>query len=224
MTAHKEDPKACGECGARLAPDLRYCVHCYAPVGTGSTRAHVELAGEITTTRRADPTRVFSPERHQAIARRKRSHKRLAAMASIGIVLIIAGSISLRVLNRRQREAARIVARENSARREIDLMADALERFRADVLRYPTNEEGIRSLARRPAVINESKSGGLTYRFGPYLETVPEVDPWGNDYVYKAADNGRSFELFSYGPNGETGSESLFRVTSTNSSRGEPSQ
>src|ERR1041384_8829826 len=141
MTAHKEDPKACGECGARLAPDLRYCVHCYAPVGTGSTRAHVELAGEITTTRRADPTRVFSPERHKAIARRKRSHKRLAAMASIGIVLIIAGSISLRVLNRRQREAARIVARENSARREIDLMADALERFRADVLRYPTNEE-----------------------------------------------------------------------------------
>lgn len=214
MATEKSDVKSCQECGARLAPDLRYCVHCYAPVGAGSTRAHVKLAGEITTTRRADPTMVFSPERHEAIARRTRSRKRLIATTSIAGVLIIAGSVGLKMFNRHRRETERIMARETSARREITTMADALERFHSDVLRYPTNEEGLRSLARRPAVISEPKSSRLTYWYGPYLETVPEVDPWGNDYVYKSSNDGRSFELFSYGPGGETGSEGLFRVTS----------
>jgi hypothetical protein len=46
------------------------------------------------------------------------------------------------------------------------------------------------------------------------MESVPEVDPWGNDYVYHTGDNGRSFELFSTGPGGETGSDSRFRVAS----------
>jgi len=84
------------------------------------------------------------------------------------------------------------------------------------VLRYPTNEEGLRSLGRRPAVINEGGSGRMTYWYGPYLDNIPEVDPWGNDYVYKAAADGRSFELYSYGPGGETGSDSRFRVASPN--------
>lgn len=214
MATLKEDLKVCRECGAKLASNLRYCVHCYSPVGAGSTRAHVELAGEITTTRRADPTRVFSPERHEAIARRTRSRKRLILSIGIAVVAIVAGSVTMKVLNHRWREAERLVARERAADHEIGAMADALERFRADVLRYPTNEEGLRSLARRPAVIDEG--GRMTYWYGPYLETVPEVDPWGNDYIYKASGDGRGFELFSYGPGGETGSDSRFRVTSSN--------
>lgn len=216
MATFKEDLKLCRECGARLAPDLRYCVHCYSPVGASSTRAHVKLAGEITTTHRADPTMVFSPERHEAIARRARSRKRLIFAASMALLVIIVGSISLKVVNRHLREAERVAARERAAQREITTMADALERFRADVLRYPTSEEGLRSLGRRPAVINDGASGRMTYWYGPYLDNVPEVDPWGNDYVYKASDGGRGFELFSYGPGGETGSESHFRVASTN--------
>lgn len=216
MATHEEDLKKCQECGARLAPNLRYCVHCYSPVGATSTRAHVELAGEITTTRRADPTMVFSPERHEAIVRRARSRKRLIFAASMAVLLIVAGSFSLKVLNRRWRDAERVMARERAAQREISTMADALERFRADVLRYPTNGEGLRSLARRPAVIRQDDAGHMTYWYGPYLETVPEVDPWGNDYIYKTPDDGRSFELFSYGPGGETGSDSRFRVVSPN--------
>jgi general secretion pathway protein G len=216
MATHEEDLKKCQECGARLAPDLRYCVHCYSPVGATSTRAHVELAGEITTTRRADPTMVFSPERHEAIARRTRSRKRLIFAASMAVLVIVAGSVSLKVLNRHWRDAERVMARERAAHREISTMADALERYRGDVLRYPTNEEGLRSLARRPAVIRQDDAGHTTYWYGPYLETVPEVDPWGNDYIYKTPDDGRSFELFSYGPGGETGSDSRFRVVSPN--------
>jgi len=132
------------------------------------------------------------------------------------MLAVIAGSVSLKMLNRRWRETERVMAREKAAQREISSMADALERFRNDVLRYPTNDEGLRSLGRRPAVINDGGSGRMTFWYGPYLDNVPEVDPWGNDYIYKTADDGRSFELFSYGPGGETGSDSRFRVASTN--------
>src|SRR5258707_12456623 len=98
MATLKEDLKLCRQCGARLAPDLRYCVHCYSPVGAASTRAHMELAGEITTTRRADPTMVFSSERHEAIARRTRSRKRLIFAAGVAGLVIVSGSCSLKVL------------------------------------------------------------------------------------------------------------------------------
>lgn len=216
MATQKEDLKLCRQCGARLAPDRRYCVHCYSPAGATSTRAHVELAGEITTTHRADPTRVFSPERHEAIARRTRSRKRLIFAGSIVVLVIVAGSVGLKVINRHRREVERVVARERAAQREIGTIADALERFQADMQRYPTNDEGLKSLGRRPAVIREGDSGRLTYWYGPYLDNVPEVDPWGNDYNYKASDDGHSFELFSFGPGGETGSDSRFRVASSN--------
>jgi general secretion pathway protein G len=134
--------------------------------------------------------------------------------ATIVLVVVVAGSIALNIINRGRREAQRTMAREQAAHRELNALADALDRFKADVERYPTNEEGLRCLARKPAAFEAAGEGRSSYWFGPYLESVPEVDPWGNDYVYHTADGGRSFELFSTGPGGETGSDSRFRVTS----------
>jgi general secretion pathway protein G len=97
--------------------------------------------------------------------------------------------------------------------RELSLISDALERFRSDVGRYPTTEEGLRCLERKPAALT-GDDRQQAYWFGPYLDNVPEVDPWGEDYVYHSTDGGRSFELLSEGPSHGTGSESRFRVTS----------
>jgi general secretion pathway protein G len=132
--------------------------------------------------------------------------------ATVSLLVIVAGSIALNTINRNRRAAQKTMAREQAAHRELNLLAEALDRFRADVLRYPTNEEGLRCLARKPAAFEAE--GRSTYWYGPYLDSVPEVDPWGNDYVYHTADGGRSFELFSSGPGGETGSDSRFRVIS----------
>ena len=215
MASQERDTRVCQQCGETLASDLRYCVHCYAPVGGSASRAHVELARKTATTHRPDPTVVFSPEKHAAIVRRSRSRKRLIITSSILLVVLAAGSIAVNIINRNQRQAQKAVAREQSARRELKLLADALERFRGDMTRYPTNEEGLRCLARKPASFEAAAAAQMNYWFGPYLEYVPEVDPWGNDYVYHTADGGRSFELFSPGPGGaETGSESRFRVGS----------
>ena len=217
MATQEQDALLCQQCGAKLAPDLRYCLHCYFPVGTSAARAHVDLARNTATTHRPDPTLVFSPERHEAIVRRARSRKRMIITATIALVVIVAGSIALNIINRDRREAQRTLAREQAAHRELNALADALYRFKTDVERYPTNEEGLRCLGRKPAAFAADGAGRSTYWFGPYLDNVPEVDPWGNDYVYHTADGGRSFDLFSPGPGGESGSDDRFRVRSPTS-------
>ncbi len=218
MATQEQDIPLCRQCGAALASDLRYCLQCYSPVGSRASQAHVELASKTATTHRPDPTLVFSPERHEAIVRRARSRKRVIVTAAIALILVVAASVVLNTINRDRRQAQRTMAREQAARRELNMMAEALERFRADVERYPTNEEGLRCLSRKPAAFESAGAGRSNYWFGPYLENVPEVDPWGNDYEYHTVDGGRSFELFSPGPGGgETGSDSRFRAGSHSS-------
>jgi len=160
---------------------------------------------------------VFSPERHEAIRRRARGRKRVIITAAIVVVAVVAGLIAVNAIKRGRRDAEKRLAREQAAQRELNTMAEALDRFKADVERYPTNEEGLRCLSRKPAAFVAEGGGRPTFWFGPYLENVPEVDPWGNDYEYHTVDGGRSFELFSPGPGGETGSDSRFRVTSERS-------
>ncbi|MEK6323432.1 MAG: type II secretion system protein GspG [Acidobacteriota bacterium] len=215
MATQEQDAHICRQCGGRLAPDLRYCVHCYSPVSAGATRAHVELARKTATTHRPDPTLVFSPEKHEAIVRRARSRKRIIITATIAFAIVIAGSIALNVVNRNRREEQKTLVRDQAAHRDLNALAEALERFKDDVQRYPTNEEGLICLTRKPAAaFGQDVAENQSVWFGPYLDHVPEVDPWGNDYVYQTADGGRNFELFSYGPGGETGFDSRFRVSS----------
>ncbi|HKP86648.1 MAG TPA: type II secretion system protein GspG [Blastocatellia bacterium] len=216
MASQGPDKRICSGCNAILAANLRYCIYCYRPVsGERVARVHVEAARAIDTTRRADPTRVFLPEEHEAIKRRARKRKRLLVAGAIAFAVAIASLVSFNYLNRRWQESEKAMARERMARRELRLMADALERFRTDVGRYPTTLEGITSLARKPFIRDFRAGEPQSLWLGPYLDSVPEVDPWGNDYVYEATGGGQEFELFSYGPEGETGSGSQLQVTSS---------
>lgn len=211
MASQEPTKHICSGCGAQLAANLRYCIYCYRPVReTRGARAHIEAARAIDTTHRDDPTTVFLPEEHDAMLRRARRRKRLLITAAIVFVLAVAASVTFYYLNRRWRENEKAMARAQMAQRELRLLSDALERFKMDIGRYPTTEEGVAGLTRRPS-LKEVKGEQW---FGPYLEGVYEVDPWGNDYVYEATDAGQGFTLFSYGPNGETGSRSQFQVTS----------
>ena len=217
MATQEQDAYICRECGAKVAPDRRYCVHCYSPVGRGSSRAHVDLARETATTHRPDPTLVFSPEKHEEIVRRARSRKRIAIAGIMALLIIVAGSIVLSTVNRNRRETQRTMVREQAAHRDLNTVAEALERFKEDVRRYPTNEEGLACLIRKPAALRQDVADNQSAWFGPYIDNLPEVDPWGNDYVYRTPDGGRNFELFSPGPGGESGSDSRFRVGSQSS-------
>lgn len=86
-----------------------------------------------------------------------------------------------------------------TTRAQIAQLSTAVEAFKLDVGRYPTEEEGLAALVTRP----DNTPGWQR----PYLEksTVP-VDAWGRPFIYKIdADYG--FRIISYGGDGAPGGE-----------------
>lgn len=88
-------------------------------------------------------------------------------------------------------------ARTDAAQAQIKNIESALELFYIDVLRQPTNEEGLGVLA--------EPTPELTGRWnGPYLKNADVLkDPWGNPYIYRNTDN--TIQILSYGRDGKAG-------------------
>jgi general secretion pathway protein G len=108
-------------------------------------------------------------------------------MVVVLIIAALAGMVLPRVIPRADE------ARREIARGEIGAITTALNIFRLDVGRYPTDEEGLDALQRSPGAPNWK---------GPYLERAPQ-DPWKRKYVYKypGVHNPSGFDLASQGPN-----------------------
>ncbi|HYE21496.1 MAG TPA: type II secretion system protein GspG [Tepidisphaeraceae bacterium] len=90
------------------------------------------------------------------------------------------------------------------AQKSMASIAEALSAFKADVGRYPTTTEGLRSLIDKPLRNDKWK--------GPYLkQPLLLTDPWKRPYGYKfpGASDPKGFDLFSPGPDGrpDTGDE-----------------
>lgn len=83
---------------------------------------------------------------------------------------------------------------------EQDLAAIAigLQLYKQDNGRYPTNQQRLLALIIKPSrapIPQDWQTGG-------YLERLPR-DPWGHTYQYRLAADEQSFEVFSFGPNGQ---------------------
>ena len=92
----------------------------------------------------------------------------LVVLVIIGLVM---GLVGPRVLNYLSE------ARVKAAHLQIASFSNSLDLFYLDVGRYPTTQEGLTALVRRPA--------GVDVWNGPYLKgaAVP-ADPWRNNFVY----------------------------------------
>jgi general secretion pathway protein G len=82
-------------------------------------------------------------------------------------------------------------------RAQMDALEKALDQYRLDIGRYPTTEQGLVALVRRPT--SESKWSG------PYLRKDVPLDPWGKPYQYKFPGERSEYDLFSYGKDGQPG-------------------
>jgi len=85
----------------------------------------------------------------------------------------------------------------NAAKAQIDALEKALDQFRLDTGRYPSNEIGLTALVQRPQ--NEPKWSG------PYLRKQVPLDPWGKPYAYRVPGEKGDFDLISYGKDGAPG-------------------
>jgi general secretion pathway protein G len=117
-------------------------------------------------------------------------------MVVLVILGVLAAIIAPKIMDRPGE--ARIIA----ARQDISSLVQALKLYRLDNIRYPSTEQGLQSLVTKPSIEpipNNWKSGG-------YLERLPK-DPWGNPYLYLNPGRNGEIDVFSWGPDGQTGGE-----------------
>lgn len=120
----------------------------------------------------------------------------------IMVVVIILGILAAIVLPKfagRTQEA-----KVNAAESQVGVFATTLDAYELDNGRYPSTEQGLKSLREQPTTPPIPKGWK-----GPYLQKPPPKDPWGSDYLYRSpgTHNPRSYDLFSYGPDEKEGGD-----------------
>ena len=117
------------------------------------------------------------------------------------LVLVILGVLAGIVLPRLvgSSKDAKITA----VRAEIAIFEGALSQFELHCGRYPTNDEGLRSLVEEPGDVKNWK--------GPYLMRGVPNDSWGNAYIYlcPGQHNPKGYDLYSLGPDGMEGNDDI---------------
>ncbi|MEB2621611.1 type II secretion system major pseudopilin GspG [Pseudomonas sp. YuFO8] len=96
-------------------------------------------------------------------------------------------------------------AKVTAARVDLQAIGTALEMYRLDNLHYPSTQQGLEALSKRPSGVPTPRS----WNPQGYLKSLP-VDPWGTPYQYlnpgvKSDDGG--YDLYSLGSDGVTGGE-----------------
>ena len=91
-------------------------------------------------------------------------------------------------------------SRQTVAKQQIEGFSTALEMFKLDTTRYPTQEQGMEALVATPHGVENWK--------GPYLKKkfIPK-DPWGNEYVYVYPGENGDYDIISYGADGAEGGD-----------------
>ncbi len=112
------------------------------------------------------------------------------SLLEILIVLAIMGLLATLVAPRLfgQFDQAKVTA----AKAQAKSLRLALDSFKLDTGRYPTEQEGL-------TVLIEAPQSGSNVWFGPYIDGELPNDPWGNSFIYqtpKLDANGR--ELSPY--------------------------
>ncbi len=96
-------------------------------------------------------------------------------------------------------------ARVTKAKMDMKALDSALKLYKLDTGRYPTTEQGLMALIKKP----DTRPVPRNYRKGGYLDsTTAPVDPWGYDYIYRSpGEEDRDYEIISLGADGMDGGE-----------------
>jgi general secretion pathway protein G len=92
-------------------------------------------------------------------------------------------------------------ARVTKAQQDVRAYETALNLYRMDNFRYPTTEQGLESLVKRPVDPNIRN-----WKEGGYIDGLKK-DPWGNAYAYISPGTHGDFDLYTLGADGQPGGE-----------------
>jgi general secretion pathway protein G len=131
---------------------------------------------------------------------RKRKRRYGFTMIELMAMLIIIGLLVTLVVTK---VASKIdQARVTTTKANLKALHVAVNQFKMDTGRFPTEEEGLKALVEQPTDAEKWEPGG-------YLETT-EVPPdgWNRDFIYQLyPESGKPFVIKSLGANGQEGGE-----------------
>lgn len=130
-----------------------------------------------------------------------RSSQRGFTLIEIMVVVVIIGVLGAIVVPQFMSRPDQ--AKVTAARTDIQAISTALEMYRLDTFTYPSTQQGLQALIKRPTgtpvVKNWNPQG--------YLKSLP-VDPWGTAYQYLSpGPHSAGFDLYSLGSDGVPGGE-----------------
>lgn len=116
----------------------------------------------------------------------------LVVLVILGLLAaVVAGPQIFRQLGAAKSEAAKL---------QIDRISGALDLYRLDIGRYPTQGEGLQALVEEPS--------GVARWNGPYLKKKESiVDPWGRPFGYRYPGQHGEYDLWSAGADGVEGGD-----------------
>ena len=91
-------------------------------------------------------------------------------------------------------------ARVTAARTDVNNLVQALKLYKLDNQRFPSAEQGLDALAKKPTV------GSVPPNWKPYVDKLPN-DPWGRAYQYVNPGVKGEIDVFSFGADGQAGGE-----------------
>ncbi len=116
----------------------------------------------------------------------------LVVLVILGLIAaVIAGPQVFKILG---------TAKSETAKMQIERIGGALDLYRLEIGRYPSDQEGIAALVEPPA--------GVPRWNGPYLKKKESVvDPWGHIYVYRMPGEHGEYDLYTLGSDNAEGGE-----------------
>lgn len=89
-------------------------------------------------------------------------------------------------------------SKQTAAKAQIELISTAIEIYKLDTGKYPSQDAGLQSLNTKPGDAQNWK--------GPYMkkDKIPK-DPWGAEYIYTFPGTHGDYDLVSYGADGTEG-------------------
>ena len=132
--------------------------------------------------------------RPYAHARPVRGFTLIELMVVLVIIGVLAALIVPNLLDRTDD------ARATAARADVNNLVQALKLYKLDNQRYPSAEQGLDALVRKPT------SGAVPPNWKPYLDKLP-ADPWGRPYQFVNPGVKGEIDVFSFGADGQPGGE-----------------
>ncbi len=128
--------------------------------------------------------------------RNNRGFTLIEVMVVILIIGVLAALVVPKVMSRP--DEARITA----AKQDIATISQALNLYKLDNGRYPSTEQGLAALVKKPTVAPIPAN----WKSEGYLDRVPK-DPWGTPYQYLQPGVHGTIDVFSFGADRAAGGE-----------------